>query len=78
MSLSFIHRFRSYLQGRMRHVPRGLSMSSSAKLICGDPQGSVLGPILFPKWAYTVNLVALVEKHALHPHLHSDGTQIYS
>ena len=35
----------------------------------------MLGPILF--LMYTFDLVALVEKHGLHPHLYADDTHLY-
>jgi len=34
----------SYLTGRTQHVRRGTDRSATVQLICGFPQGSVLGP----------------------------------
>jgi len=39
--------FRSYLVGRRQHVRTSSSSSTPAFIMCGVPQGSVLGPILF-------------------------------
>ena len=66
--------FQSYLTGRTQHVRRGTDRSATVQLICGVPQGSVLGPILFI--LYTAYLVSVIEQHGLSPHLYADDTQI--
>ena len=66
--------FRSYLCGRTQYVRHGLTKSSIVRLLCGVPQGSVLGPILFV--LYTADLVRLIEEHGLQAHLYADDIQV--
>ena len=59
-----------YLSGRTQYVRRGMFLSDITAVLCGVPQGSVLGPILF--LLYTANLLRLIEHHNLRPHLFAD------
>jgi hypothetical protein len=67
--------FGSYLSGRSHYVRRGLIKSSVVRLLCGVPQGSVLGPVLFI--LYTADLISLIEENGLSSHLYADDTQVY-
>ena len=67
--------FRSYLDGRTQFVRCGAAGSNPTTVICGVPEGSVLGPILF--LLYTADLLRLIRGHGLSPHLYADDTQIY-
>ena len=67
--------FNSYLDGRTQFVRCGGKKSKPSRVVCGVPQGSVIGPILF--LLYTADLLRLIESHGLHPHLYAYDNQIY-
>ena len=69
---SVLEWFTSYLSGRIHSVRCGKSASDASAVLCGVPQGSVLGPILF--LLYTAELLRLVERHNLRPHMYADDT----
>jgi len=51
--------FSSYLSSRFQYVRCGLSKSTLIMVLCGVPQGSVLGPILF--LLCTADIIRLIE-----------------
>ena len=67
--------FLFYLAGRKQQVRCGGKTSSIMDVICGVPQGSVLGPILFI--IYTADLAPIVTDRGLSLHQYADDSQIY-
>ena len=67
--------FQSYLTNRTQKVSVGKSLSSLYHLLCGVPQGSVLGPILFT--IYILPMGDIARRHGITFHMHPDDTQIY-
>ena len=49
--------------------------SSSRDLVTGFPQGSVLGPFMYP--VYTSPLFEIASRHGLQIHMYADDTQVY-
>jgi len=63
---------RRYLSGRTYTVRFGGTESSS--MLCGVPQGSVLGPLLFV--LYTADLVVIADRHGVNSHFYADDSQL--
>ena len=49
-------------------------MSGVANLVCGVPQGSVLGPLKF--CLYLLTLGAILRYHSIGYHIYADDTQL--
>ena len=47
--------FQTYLSGRTQYVRCGATRSSAIPLVCGVPQGTVLGPVLFILYVATLD-----------------------
>jgi hypothetical protein len=66
--------FSSYLASRSQFVTVSGISSQEFPLLCGVPQGSVLGPVLFS--LYTKPLSDVIENHDLDFHKYADDTEI--
>ena len=68
--------FKSYLSDHLQCVKIGSILSGAKKLLCGVPQGSVLGPILLS--LYTIPLSKVIRNHpGIGFHFYADDTQLY-
>ena len=66
--------FQSYLANRQQQCHVNGSLSTKREIICGVPQGSILGPLLF--LIYINDLPNCLKKTA--PCLYADDTQIFA
>ena len=57
----------SYLSSHSQSVLLNVFTSSSRSMVCGVPQGSVGGPILFS--VYLTGLKDIFQRHSVHYHL---------
>ena len=65
----------SYLSDRKQQVRIDNIMSDIASIICGIPQGSVLGPLKF--CLYPLPLCSTLKHHNIGYHIYVDDTQLY-
>ena len=75
ISVSALQWFRSYLTDRTQKVVVNDVIYKSTSLICGVPQGSVLGPILFT--IYMLPLGEMIRSHGVQYHMYADDCQSY-
>ena len=68
--------FNSYLYGRSQSVLVNSTQSKPTSLVCGVPQGSVLGPILFT--IYMLPLGDIIKRHGMQSHMYADDCQLYT
>ena len=68
--------FKSYLSSRSQSVLINGTQLKPTSLVCGIPQGSVLGPILFT--IYMLPLGDIIKRHGMQFHMYADDCQLYT
>ena len=66
---------KSYFSNRTQRVQIDDVLSDFANIICGVPQGSVLGPLKF--CLYLLPMSASLKYHKIGYHVYADDTQLY-
>lgn len=67
--------FSSFLSDRKQTVTFAGRRSAPARLVCGVPQGSVLGPLLFV--LYAADVMEIARCHGVNVHAYADDMQTY-